>query len=495
MAQTVFSNDMVAHVWAQMRQDQGKSGNGNFYFTGANLWSYGSHFLVGRIMADGVALLNGDSYSISTSRHQSYASRAVSHRDTFYISSLTDWRDALEFLDWRAGGKDSRNPEYAKRWKGRVRALLLEHASRLTGRRNNYRWNAAEGDAEEAGAYLARMAGLPAASWEAIKRERVRLDTAKAKADARKEHKRNLALAVRYATMTDSEWRDHMRKDSSKYESFYDREAKAIYHAQRLAKAEGFSAKRMATLKARRADSLRRKAGYHGAEKLYQRWSPIRRAIGLVRSARDILATTPPLPITTRESATAQAARSLALLSNCGAFPTSSRFKMRAESARLDALLPAMREEVAAYRQAEREREEAAYQERMRLQRLEHSEKVEAWKSGADVRVSFDAETGGAAMRIRGDMLETSHGASVPLAHAVKAFRFVKLVRQRGVEWQRNGKTIRVGHFQIDRIAATGDFVAGCHKFTWPEVERVAALAGVAEAEADDSAVVSSAAA
>lgn len=484
-----YTNDMVAHVWAQASGGNGQSGNGNFFFQGADLWSYGTHFLVGRIMADGVALLNADSYSVSTSGHQSDAASAVRHRDKFYIGNLTEFRDVLAYCD--SGRKRD------KQWKARARRLLVERASDLMRRRNAYRWeaDASESTQEEAGAYLARLIGLPAASWEAIKRERVRLDAAKAKADKRAAEKRAHAMALRYATMSDSEWREFMRKDSSKYESFYERTAKELYHAGRYAKAHKWSAKRCAVLKARRANALMRKAGYDGAEKSYRRWQPIRHAIALVRSARDVLATTPPLPAPTREGATAKAARSLAMLSNCAAFPSAARFRMRAEAARLDSLLPALREEVAAYREAERQREQAAYEERMRLERLDRDSKIAAWHEGADVRITFDAESGGAAIRIRGDMLETSHGASVPLAHAVKAFRFVKLMRERGTAWQSNGKTIRVGHFQIDSISANGDFVAGCHKFTWPEVERAAALAGVAEVEADDSAVVSSAAA
>lgn len=489
-----YSNDMVAHVWAQATGGNGQSGNGNFYFQGADLWSYGTHFLVGRIMADGVALLNADSYSVSTSGHQSDAASAVRHRDKFYIGNLTDFRDVLAYCD-SGRQRDSQ-------WKARARRLLVERASDLMRRRNAYKWeaDASESTQEEAGAYLARLIGLPSASWGAIKRERERLDAAKVKADKRAAEKRAHDLALRYATMSDSEWRAFMRKDSSKYESFYDRTAKELYHAGRYAKAHKWSAKRCDVLKARRANALMRKAGYDGAEKSYKRWSPVKYQIDMVRSCQRILsgeatAGAGPNGISARTEATRKAASSLAFLSNVAAFSSAARFRMRAEAARLDSLLPALQVELDAFREVEREREQAEYEERMRLNRLAHADKVAAWHDGADVRITFDAESGGAAIRIRGDMLETSHGASVPLAHAVKAFRFVKLMRERGTAWQRNGKTIRVGHFQIDSISANGDFVAGCHKFTWPEVERAAALAGVAEVEADDSAVVSSAAA
>ena len=78
MAQ-VFSNDMVAHVWAQQNQQSGRSNNGNFYFEGRTLYSYGGHFPVGIFAAPGgPVFMNADSYSVSTSKHQSYARRAVS---------------------------------------------------------------------------------------------------------------------------------------------------------------------------------------------------------------------------------------------------------------------------------------------------------------------------------------------------------------------------------------------------------------------------------
>lgn len=480
------NNSQVAHIWAQGDADKSaQSNNGNFWSTGRDLWSYGSHFLVGRIMNDGVALLNDDSYSVSTSGHQSDARGAVRHRARYRISSLTDLCDILRALD-RDGRKIDRKL---------LRRELLKNANNLTGRRIGAESWQESPDSEQAGAYLARLGGLPAMAWPVILRERNRLDAKAAKERQAKDDKRALELATRYADMTDSEWRDHMRKDSSKYESFYAREAKALYHAGRLAKAKGFSAKRRAILKARRADALRRKAGYHGAEASYNRWQPIRTAIQLVRSARDQLATVPPLPVPARESAVAALRSRLAQLSLCGAFPLETQMRLLAQSEECSRIGELMGVEVADYRAAERERQRIAQIEQDRLDALERDEKIAAWHAGADVRLGrfyFDAESGGAAIRIKGDQLETSHGASVPLEHAIKAFRFVKLVRERGTPWERNGKTIRVGHFQIDRISAEGDFTAGCHKFTWPEIERAAALAGVADATADDSAAVPS---
>lgn len=91
-----------------------------------------------------------------------------------------------------------------------------------------------------------------------------------------------------------------------------------------------------------------------------------------------------------------------------------------------------------------------------------------------------------AAGAITGGELETSQGASVPLPHAIKAFRFLKACRDAGKEWHANGRTLRVGHFAVDKVNSDGGFVAGCHKFAWPEIARLAAsldVLGIAPAD------------
>lgn len=157
----------------------------------------------------------------------------------------------------------------------------------------------------------------------------------------------------------------------------------------------------------------------------------------------------------------------------------------------------------------QREAREAAERERERERFARAAEFRRAWLAGERERgYSADGgrlsdETGGALIRatgverdasgaIVGGLLETSHGADVPLEHAVKAFRFVKLVRERGETWRKNGRTIRVGHYQIDAIDA-GGFTAGCHRINWGEIERLARELGVLDVPADDSAVIQSA--
>lgn len=130
----------------------------------------------------------------------------------------------------------------------------------------------------------------------------------------------------------------------------------------------------------------------------------------------------------------------------------------------------------AAKREADRAKRKAAKERKEQAARDEQRTK---WLAGEYVYSRFDDGNGGAVLRVRGDVLETSQGAGVPLAHAVKAFRMVKRCRDAGQSWARNGHTIRVGHFQVDAIDALGNMRAGCHRINWPEIERVARALGV----------------
>lgn len=126
------------------------------------------------------------------------------------------------------------------------------------------------------------------------------------------------------------------------------------------------------------------------------------------------------------------------------------------------------------------------------------AEALETWRAGETVprelaKYAPRSMAGGAAYirargverddsgAIMGGTLETSQGAEVPLPHAIRVFRFLKSCRDAGKGWRANGRTLRVGHFAVDSVTAEGDFVAGCHRFTWAEVAALAERLGIAE--------------
>ena len=456
-----FSNSMVAHVWNTQSQDKGFSGNGNFYFNGATLFSYGSHYVVGRIMADGVAFLNTDNHSVTTSGHQSDARGATSDRTRFHVPDLTAIHDELL---GRIG--------YAN--KATIRRLLKKFAVALSARAvapGEYGGRYAEANhGEEAGAYIARLAGIPVASWDKAKRDA----EAEAKRAAAKKEAEAAALAerraLRLADMSDKEFREYIANAGNNY---YARPLKSI--ATELHRARGLALKaksgklaaksRLATLRERLARARAEVERFEDMREIRNRHASVARHVSTIRQWQKA----------TPEQLETLPWRVMNDVADAGAyFAKFGRIeRLKASAVELERLArigaEAIRDENIRQRELERER-----------QALEESERKRLWLAGERVgRIYFDAESGGAALRIIGDTLETSHGASVPLAHAVKAFRFVKLIKERGETWARNGKTIRVGHFQIDRIESDGSFVAGCHTIAWPEVERAARLANV----------------
>lgn len=141
--------------------------------------------------------------------------------------------------------------------------------------------------------------------------------------------------------------------------------------------------------------------------------------------------------------------------------------------------------EQAAQYAKERAEREAREVERMTLLRVHQAGDMTDWLNeipNSRVPSSYSRTDDGSAFIRRspdGADLQTSQGASVPWEHAVKAFRFVKLIRERGEGWKRNGHTVRVGHYTLDSVQPDGSFIAGCHFIKWQEIERLAHKHGV----------------
>jgi hypothetical protein len=95
----VFSNSsQVIHLWANQSQDSARASN--VFFDGASLYSYGTHYELGRmIQVNGrsVALINTRGYSNTTAKHISWTKRAVTHLPAIYCKTgdFVNWKTAL----------------------------------------------------------------------------------------------------------------------------------------------------------------------------------------------------------------------------------------------------------------------------------------------------------------------------------------------------------------------------------------------------------------
>lgn len=122
--------------------------------------------------------------------------------------------------------------------------------------------------------------------------------------------------------------------------------------------------------------------------------------------------------------------------------------------------------------QREREKRDAA-------ERLRQEENYKAWICGDGQEWNFDARLFPVAFRVEGDELVSTLGARVPLRAARIAYRFALAKRAQG-EWRENGETCPVGNYRLNAINAQG-IVAGCHRISWAEIERLAPVLGAEE--------------
>ena len=120
---------------------------------------------------------------------------------------------------------------------------------------------------------------------------------------------------------------------------------------------------------------------------------------------------------------------------------------------------------------------EAAHEESLpRVRQTKPTISPDEWQAGRGDSnyASRTYGNNGTLVRRKGERLETSRGAQVPWKHAIIAFRKAMHCRAANSEWQRNGEKLPVGTFQVNRIAADGTLIAGCHVIAWDEMLRLA---------------------
>lgn len=103
---------------------------------------------------------------------------------------------------------------------------------------------------------------------------------------------------------------------------------------------------------------------------------------------------------------------------------------------------------------------------------------VDKWRDGDSSIAVTKAVRSLTLLRREGGEIVTTKGARFPVEHARKAFLLVRTVRRIKEPWQRNGRTIHVGHYELDSIDAEGNVVAGCNRVEFSEIERLAIREG-----------------
>ena len=83
----VHKPDMVAHLSAHQSQESARTANGNLYFRGDTIYSYGSHFPIAKHKA-GVVLFTTKGYSVTTAGHISCVASACRHLTVFHVANV-----------------------------------------------------------------------------------------------------------------------------------------------------------------------------------------------------------------------------------------------------------------------------------------------------------------------------------------------------------------------------------------------------------------------
>lgn len=115
---------------------------------------------------------------------------------------------------------------------------------------------------------------------------------------------------------------------------------------------------------------------------------------------------------------------------------------------------------IAAEMKAKRERDEA--------------ERLEKWRNGENVYSYFEMT----ALRIKGETIETSKGANIPVEHAIKVWPLLKRLHDNGGTYTRGEHSIHLGHYTLDSF--NGDILrVGCHSIPFAEVQNIANKLGL----------------
>jgi hypothetical protein len=109
--------------------------------------------------------------------------------------------------------------------------------------------------------------------------------------------------------------------------------------------------------------------------------------------------------------------------------------------------------------------------ERLERRKQEQAENLEKWRNGAQIYGGYFEVT---ALRLNGDSIETSRGASIPTDHAIKAWPMLKKLHERGENVSFDNHTIKLGHYGM-RAFRDDCLIVGCHEIPFKEVSAIAA--------------------
>lgn len=505
-AKTVFNTDEVAHIWAQQNQSWGRNGKASVYFERETIYSYGEHFPMARFTTDKrgrtVVLYNSAHYSSQTSQHQGAAWSAV--KDETPKFKVRHCRAATE-------------SEHAGNFAGLVAEFVTsEQAAR---NRKGGKWsrehavNRLAAQFVTMGAYRAaflngnkyRMPQMPR-DLDALRSEIVYDD-----------HAKELRETQRLLERKVSRLRGHDRGKPSR-----------LYDLSRQYRALVRDASAMARVaRAYPNVGVVPVVDYRHALKMWHAIRPKLRFVGerdlwhghhsgftghawREREANEVRdkAVAHPAELVERMRAMVQgsdtyfsdwwAEKSIEELRRLPAHCAEYRIDCPVSQAEIEATCEAVQSRIDTHKAAEQRKHEAEQAEQFactireaedaKLRKLalngdeaalEHF--AQRWRDGDNLEYRLRDQLPTMLRKADDDTVETSMGARFPVSHCKPAWRIIKRCVSKGETFETNGRTIHLGPYQIDRIAATGEIVAGCHRIAYEEARKLAISIGLEE--------------
>lgn len=120
----VFSTNEVPHLWANQSQNSARNAQGNVFFEGRTIFSYGKHFPIATIQGNDV-LFTLRSYSNTTAKHISHVRGAISHKNIIWCNAVP----VPYYGDRNPVNKQSFTLEHMKNlnyWKNQLTELFTE---------------------------------------------------------------------------------------------------------------------------------------------------------------------------------------------------------------------------------------------------------------------------------------------------------------------------------------------------------------------------------
>jgi hypothetical protein len=541
MAKQVFPRNEVAHLWVHRAQDSARVAGGNFYFTGATLYSYGSHFVCGHLMPEAynvesapLVLVNADNYSNTTARHMHAMYHALpGYYKKFSVSGLNDGmvrnigRDgawaviAAIMATMRDRLADAATTKHVRHTTRAASLAIASHHADMV--RHLATVDAGRKDLSKELRATARaiLRALPAADdfkidgadRDAIMALVKRVNREKARSDYAEKIERFRHKAKRVS--------EYVERDTLEYAAHWHREARdAINLFDHYVKRDAD----IGSIRISNEDKLLRGAMGAALPILEQREAKADRE-EQVSDWNNRVTAMAGINHTNFLAAESYLSGMRTLAEQLAVLDTDDEKAERAATlARLDGELKTRKAETApercahslevaetfinaghyldgktyvreARRIAERDASESdraglldrcdAIASRIDDATRERRESdIAAWRDGSSNHLRREWCEDGALLRVRGDVIETSWGATVPLDVAPLVWRLVSNAKRNGATqaWA-HGEGPRLGVFRLNSVSAYGDIIAGCHRINYDELARMAAALGYANGD------------